>query len=254
MGPLRRGEAGTIRPEGARAGSVRVFVSTWTYCRKPRPRLTDPGGQDARKGAPAGAKRELSTRSVEPRSASPWMGWQVEDSWTTAGLDLDSPRAANKSDSAVAEADETSRQRCRWRGNRSVDQSKIKMDPSSAAGRPVPGSSPGQALSLSKGLNDERRATTKARARARARATVGARARLHAPAPITTRDRRCDRRIAARPRPASNAHKSLIPVRRSFDCPNQLPSQLVAVIDNSRIAKRITPGLEFHAPPYGSGA
>jgi hypothetical protein len=53
-GPLGRGEAGSESPAGARAGSARVFAGTWTYRRKPRPRLTHPGGQEPGRARPRG--------------------------------------------------------------------------------------------------------------------------------------------------------------------------------------------------------
>ena len=79
LGPLRRGEVGTTRPEGARAGGPRVFVSTRTCCRKPRPHLTDFLDRDVQKARLRGAllfgyfllgKQEKVTRPP-PRRTKP---------------------------------------------------------------------------------------------------------------------------------------------------------------------------------------
>ncbi len=54
VGPLRRGEAGTIGPQG-RAQEVRAFVvSTWMYCRQTPAPTHAPFGQGCPKGAAPG--------------------------------------------------------------------------------------------------------------------------------------------------------------------------------------------------------
>ena len=99
LGPLRRGEVGTTRPEGGRAGCAAVFRGTWTYLRKTPAPPHGLFGHGCPKSAPAGCP----------------FSWLLLFG------------QAKRSDSAAAEADETWR-RLRLRREKQ-DQDGSRLSP-----------------------------------------------------------------------------------------------------------------------------